>query len=102
HESSHLDTCECHSGAPVDCLRALARGEMAQERPLASRLAAEIARPRPLFMATLLHDVGKGSPDSTGSRKNHSQSGAELCDSILPRLGLSPEDAAEARALVAQ
>jgi [protein-PII] uridylyltransferase len=52
-------------------------------------------------LATLLHDVGKGYPDATGSRKNHSQSGAELCDTILPRLGLSAEDVAEARQLVA-
>jgi [protein-PII] uridylyltransferase len=102
HDVYHVYTVDVHSVAALDCLRALARGEMAQERPLASRLAAEIARPKPLFMATLLHDVGKGYPDATGSRKNHSQSGAELCDSILPRLGLTPEDAAEARALVAQ
>jgi [protein-PII] uridylyltransferase len=101
HDVYHVYTVDVHSVAALDCLRSLCRGELAQERPLASRLAAEIARPKPLFMATLLHDVGKGYPDSSGSRKNHSQSGAELCDKILPRLGLSPEDAAEARALVA-
>ena len=61
------------------------------------------ARPKPLFLlAALLHDVGKGYPDASGSRKNHSQSGAELCDAILPRLGLSAEDTIEARHLVAQ
>jgi [protein-PII] uridylyltransferase len=97
----HVYTVDVHSVAAVDCLRQLCRGELAHERPLASRLAAEIARPAPLFLATLLHDVGKGYPDSTGSRKNHSGSGAELCDVILPRLGVSPADVAEARALVA-
>ncbi len=102
HDVYHVYTVDVHSVAALDCLRSLARGELAQERPLASRLAAEIARPKPLFLATLLHDVGKGYPDASGSRKNHSQSGAELCDKILPRLGLSPEDAAEARALVSQ
>ncbi len=100
HDVYHVYTVDVHSVAALDCLRSLARGDLAAERPLASRLAAEIARPKPLFLATLLHDVGKGYPDSTGSRKNHSVSGAELCDVILPRLGLSPDDVAEARALV--
>ncbi len=101
HDVYHVYTVDVHSVAALDCLRALCRGELAHERPLASRLAAEIARPVPLFLATLLHDVGKGYPDATGSRKNHSQSGAELCDAILPRLGIAPDDVAEARQLVA-
>jgi [protein-PII] uridylyltransferase len=102
HDVYHVYTVDVHSVAAVDALRALCRGDLAQERPLATRLAAEIARPRPLFLATLLHDVGKGYPDASGSRKNHSQSGAELCDVILPRLGLSAEETIEARHLVAQ
>ncbi len=102
HDVYHVYTVDVHSVAALDCLRALCRGELAHEYPLASRLAAEIARPRPLFLATLLHDVGKGYPDATGSRKNHSASGAELCDVILPRLGLVPEDVTEARELVRQ
>jgi [protein-PII] uridylyltransferase len=101
HDVYHVYTVDVHSVAALDCLRALARGELAQEHPLASRLAAEIARPAPLFLATLLHDIGKGYPDANGSRKNHSESGAELCERILPRFGLSTEDIAEARALVA-
>jgi [protein-PII] uridylyltransferase len=102
HDVYHVYTVDVHSVAAVDCLRALCRGDLTQERPLASRLAAEMPRPKPLFLATLLHDVGKGYPDASGSRKNHSQSGAELCDVILPRFGLSPEDTLEARHLVAQ
>ncbi len=100
HDVYHVYTVDVHSVSAVDRLRQLARGELAHEYPLASRLAAEIARPRPLFLATLLHDVGKGYPDATGSRKNHSRAGAELCDRILPRLGVSGEDIDEARALV--
>jgi len=100
HDVYHVYTVDVHSVAAVDRLRQLARGELAPQFPLASRLAAEIARPRPLFLATLLHDVGKGWPDASGSRKNHSKTGATLCDAILPRLGLSPEDVDEARQLV--
>ncbi len=100
HDVYHVYTVDVHSVAAVDCLRALCRGDLAHERPVASRLAAEIARPVPLFLATLLHDVGKGYPDASGSRKNHSVTGAELCESILPRLGIGAEEASEVRALV--
>lgn len=100
HDVYHVYTVDVHSVAAVDALRALCRGDHAHDRPLASRLAAEIARPSTLFLATLLHDVGKGYPDATGSRKNHSESGAELCDAILPRLGIAKDDAADIRALV--
>jgi [protein-PII] uridylyltransferase len=102
HDIYHVYTVDVHSVASVDRLRQLARGELAHEFPLASRLAAEIARPRPLFLATLLHDVGKGWPDADGSRKNHSKAGADLCGTILPRLGLSSEDVDEAAQLVMQ
>jgi [protein-PII] uridylyltransferase len=102
HDVYHVYTVDVHSVAAIDCMRALARGDLAHERPLASRLAAEVARPRELFMATLLHDIGKGYPDASGSRKNHSVSGAERCDVILPRLGFSREEVDEAKALVQQ
>ena len=102
HDVYHVYTVDVHSVAAVDALRGLARGELAQEYPLATRLAAEIARPRPLFLATLLHDVGKGYPDASGSRKNHSQSGAEICDHLLPRLGFTPAEVAHTRLLVSQ
>ncbi|HLK39037.1 MAG TPA: HD domain-containing protein, partial [Polyangiaceae bacterium] len=102
HDVYHVYTVDVHSVAAVDRLRQLARGELAAGSPLATRLAAEIARPRPLFLATLLHDVGKGWPDADGSRKNHSKVGAELCARILPRLGFTPEEVEEAGDLVMQ
>src|SRR5690606_23094305 len=67
----------------------------AQEHPLASRLAAEIARPQVLFMAALLHDVGK----DIGGR-NHSQRGYELSRTILERLGVQEHDIVEIQHLV--
>jgi [protein-PII] uridylyltransferase len=100
HDVYHVYTVDVHSVAAVDRLRELARGALGHRFPLASRLAAEIARPRLLFLATLLHDIGKGWPDASGSRKRHSQAGAELCERILPRLGLTGEDLEEVRQLV--
>ena len=102
HDVYHVYTVDVHSVAAVDCLRSLCRGDLAQEHGVASRIAAEMARPRPLFLATLLHDVGKGYPDASGSRKNHSIVGARMCETILPRLGFTPEETEEAVALVEQ
>ncbi len=100
HDVYHVYTVDVHSVAALDYLRALCRGELAAEHPLASRLAAEIAHPRSLFLATLLHDVGKGFPDANGSRKNHSRVGADLAAEILPRLGVSGGEVDEARMLI--
>jgi [protein-PII] uridylyltransferase len=99
HDVYHVYTVDVHSIAALDRLRQLARGEMAADLPLASRLAVEITRPRPLFLATLLHDIGKGSA-KTGARRNHAQIGAELCEQILTRLGFAQDDIEEARELV--
>ncbi|MFO0569560.1 MAG: [protein-PII] uridylyltransferase [Polyangiaceae bacterium] len=95
HDVYHVYTVDAHSVAAVDRLRALCRGDVAAEYPLASRLAAEIARPEVLFFATLLHDVGK---DIGG--KNHSERGAELAAKILPRFGLGEAEIAQVCQLV--
>src|SRR5262249_33988712 len=100
HDVYHVLTVDAHSVASVDCLRSLVRGELANEHPIATHLAAEVEHPVPLFLATLLHDFGKGYPDASGSRKNPSVRGAELCDVVLPRLHVSADDAQRIRALV--
>jgi [protein-PII] uridylyltransferase len=87
HDVYHVYTVDVHSVAAVDRLRALVRGELAGEMPLACRLAAETPRPEPLFLGLLLHDIGKGQG------KDHSKRGAQLARLIAPRLGLSPVDA---------
>jgi [protein-PII] uridylyltransferase len=99
HDVYHVYTVDVHSIAALDRLRQLARGELAHDLPLASRLAAEITRPRPLFLATLLHDIGKGSARA-GARREHAQVGAELCERILARLGFAADEIEEARELV--
>ena len=95
HDTYHVYTVDVHSVAAVDRLAALVRGDLAAEFPLACRLAAEIVRPRMLFFATLLHDVGKAIGGT-----DHSQRGAEMAAAILQRIGLSPEDVAEACHLI--
>ena len=95
HDTYHVYTVDVHSVAAADRLATLLRGELAGEFPLACRLAAEAARPRVLFFATLLHDVGK----AIGAAE-HSVRGAEMARSILLRLGFSPDDVEEACHLI--
>ncbi|MGE0323782.1 MAG: [protein-PII] uridylyltransferase [Polyangiaceae bacterium] len=95
HDIYHVYTVDIHSVAAVDRLRRLWRGDLASEYPLASRLAAEVARKNVVFFATLLHDVGK----DLGGR-NHSERGAGLARTILGRLGLPESDIVEVQHLI--
>lgn len=97
HDVYHVYTVDVHSIAAVDRLRALVRGDLAADFTLASHLAAANTRPRVLFLATLLHDVGKAI-----GGKDHSKRGAEMGREILARLGLPQEDVDEACHLVEQ
>lgn len=84
HDIYHVYTVDVHSVAAVDRLRSLCRGERATDQPLACRLGAEIARPRVLFFAALLHDIGK---DKGG--RDHCNRGAEMAPAILARFGFN-------------
>jgi [protein-PII] uridylyltransferase len=95
HDTYHVYTVDVHSVAAADRLATLVRGELAGEFPLACRLAAETARPKVLFFATLLHDVGKAIGGT-----EHSVRGADMAAPILARLGFSPEDVAAACHLI--
>ena len=94
HDIYHVYTVDVHSVAAVDRLRALGRGDLATEQPLACRLAADMARPNVLFFASLLHDIGK---DQGG--QNHSERGAAMCPEILRRLGIDEAEIEEVQHL---
>ncbi len=95
HDIYHVYTVDVHSIAAVDRLRKYARGELAEDHPVASRLAADLARPQVLYMAALLHDIGK----DIGGR-SHSERGYEICRPILERLGVQEHDIVEIQHLV--
>lgn len=95
HDLYHVYTVDVHSIAAVDELHKLVRGELTQKYPLASRVAAESVRPRVLFMATLLHDVGK----AIGGR-NHAKRGAEMAREILARLDYTQDEIEDVSLLI--
>lgn len=52
-----------------------------------ARLLAEIERPEVLYLALLMHDLGKGSDHS-----DHTQGSVEAAGRVLARLGTSPDE----------
>ncbi len=95
HDIYHVYTVDAHSIKALDRLRALARGELAKEHPVASHVAAEIVRPNVLFFAALLHDIGK---DIGGLQ--HGERGADLVEVVLGRLNLGTNEIREVQHLV--
>lgn len=74
----------------IQCISTLAeieRGELDEDLPLSSQImkAGGLNR-RVLFVALLLHDIGKGRPE------DHSILGAQIARRVAPRLGLTPEE----------
>ncbi len=86
HDVYHVYTVDVHSIYAVDQLRALARGESQGELGLGCRLVAEAPRPGPLFLAVLLHAIGKARS------RDHARVGAEIARTIAERMGLAPVD----------
>lgn len=86
HDVYHVYTVDVHSIAAIDRLRALMRGDLALEFPLASQLAAETPRPLPLYLGLLMHDIGKAYG------KDHSRQGAIIARTVAERFGLPPLD----------
>jgi len=87
HDVYHVYTVDVHSLRAVDRLKALVRGDLKKDQPLACRLTAEEPRPVPLYVGLLLHDIGKAHG------KDHSVKGAAMVVPIARRLALSPADA---------
>lgn len=86
HDIYHVYTVDVHSVAALDRLKALVRGEWIDSLPLACRLAAEEEQPEVLFLATLLHDIGKAL-----GGQDHASRGAKIGFDIGRRLGLTQE-----------
>lgn len=94
-DTYHVYTVDVHSVAAVDHLRALCRGELGAEHPLASRLAADLPRRPVLFLAVLLHDIGKAHGGA-----GHTERGVEMACAILERLDIPEADLVEVQHLI--
>jgi [protein-PII] uridylyltransferase len=96
HDLYHVYTVDQHQLYAVAMQKRIARGELAAEHPLATELWKDIARPAPLLLGTLLHDVGKPLG------KGHAEKGAVITRHVAARLGMNDADGELAEFLVRQ
>jgi [protein-PII] uridylyltransferase len=82
----HHYTVDEHIIQCVSILAQIERGELQEELPVASGILAGGVNRKVLYVAMLLHDIGKGRPE------DHSILGAQMARRIAPRLGLSAEE----------
>jgi [protein-PII] uridylyltransferase len=82
----HHYTVDEHIIQCVSTLAQIEREELVEELPIASRILKEGVNRKVIYVALLLHDIGKGRPE------DHSVLGAQLARRIAPRLGLSAEE----------
>jgi [protein-PII] uridylyltransferase len=94
HDVYHVYTVDQHSLYAVALLKALWRRDYAKAYPWPTEEVRLVQRSVPMFLAALLHDVGKGVG------KNHAAKGAVVSVAISARLGLSPEDVQRVEFLV--
>jgi [protein-PII] uridylyltransferase len=90
----HHYTVDEHTIICINVLERIERGELADELPMSTRILKEGVNRRVLYLALLLHDIGKGRPE------DHSVLGARIARRIAPRLGLKPQECATVEWLV--
>ncbi len=73
----HVYTVDVHSLEVVRNVKRLRNGDLADEYPGLSRLLTELPRPAVLYMAALLHDIGKG-----WHKGDHSERGAKVAQVV--------------------
>jgi [protein-PII] uridylyltransferase len=83
----HAYTVDEHIIQCVSCLSQIERGELVEELPVASGILKTGINRKVLYLAVLLHDIGKGRTE------DHSVLGAQLARKVAPRLGLKPDEA---------
>jgi len=96
HDVYHTYTVDEHSLMGVRELEKLRAGLHQGIAPLLTQVMREVDRVEILFLAMILHDIGKGH----GSK--HSERGARMIDDIAARLCLNTDDAQQLTFLVAQ
>ncbi|MBT9384919.1 [protein-PII] uridylyltransferase [Pseudooceanicola sp. CBS1P-1] len=82
----HHYTVDEHTIQVIRNLALIEHGDLAEELPIASTILKEGVNRRVLYVAMLLHDIGKGREE------DHSVLGAKIARKVAPRLGLTPDE----------
>ena len=83
----HHYTVDEHIIQTISVLAQIEREELVEELPVVSGILKAGVNRKVIYVALLLHDIGKGRPE------DHSIIGAQIARRICPRLGLTPEEA---------
>jgi [protein-PII] uridylyltransferase len=86
HDLYHIYTVDRHSLAAVRELERLRAGEFKDSNPLLTEVAREVSALPFIFLALVLHDIGKGHGH------DHHERGALLTAEVSRRLGLDGEE----------
>ncbi|MDE3122057.1 MAG: [protein-PII] uridylyltransferase, partial [Paracoccaceae bacterium] len=82
----HHYTVDEHTIQCISTLAQIERGELTEELPISSSILEEGVNRRVVYVALLLHDIGKGRPE------DHSIIGAQIARRLCPRFGLNAEE----------
>ncbi len=96
HDLYHVYTVDHHQLFSVEYLKQTGRGELGADGELAEQAYQRLDKVEPLFLGTLLHDVGK--PLGSG----HAETGARIAARTAAALGMNESDVATVDFLVRQ
>ncbi len=82
----HYYTVDEHIIRTISTLSQIERRALVDELPVATDIMAKGVDRRVLYVALLMHDIGKGSS------RDHSTLGAEIAERLCPRFGLDAEE----------
>ena len=96
HDAFHLYPVQEHHFRALTELKKIFRGDYSQAEPELTQIARSIEDPTSLYLAGLLHDIGKSSG------RGHAIHGGEMIPAVARRLGLNAEESELLQFLVAQ
>lgn len=82
----HHYTVDEHTIQTISVLAQIEREELRESLPVASRILKGGINRKVMYVALLLHDIGKGREE------DHSVLGARIARKVAPRLGLKPDE----------
>ncbi|MBB3993080.1 [protein-PII] uridylyltransferase [Sulfitobacter undariae] len=82
----HSYTVDEHTIQTIANLAMIEKHELEEELPVCSTILERGINRKVIYVALLLHDIGKGRPE------DHSILGAQIARKVAPRLGLKPDE----------
>jgi [protein-PII] uridylyltransferase len=82
YDMYHVHTVDEHTIHAIGVLHRIEQGRLQEQHPTASQVVGDVRSRRALYLAVLLHDIGKGRGG------DHSEIGAGIAMELCPRLGL--------------